>query len=104
MTSECPGRHPTVEPDYAVPPGLTLDQWAQGQPDGWQAAMERLGLLPPALEYLLGGVLPVTRPLADRLADVTGISACMWLALEADYRAALARINSRQKGQEESRD
>jgi plasmid maintenance system antidote protein VapI len=92
MSNDRPGLYPAGQSDYAVPPGETLAEMMEGYPGRPAEVAGRLGLTEQELEALLTGDLPITGDLAARLGDETGMSTRMWLALEADYRAALTRL------------
>ena len=85
------------EPDYAVPPGETLQETidALGMPQKELAV--RTGLTPKTINLLIKGRHPLTRATAIRLERVTGVPARMWNSLETQYRERLALVADRER-------
>ncbi len=54
-------------------------------------AARRLGLSPGDLALFYSGELPLTRDLAFRLREPTGLTASHWLGFERQYRRRLRR-------------
>ena len=85
------------EPDYAVPPGETLqetiDHFGMTQRD----LAVRTGLAPKTVNEIIKGKAPITPETAVMLERVTGIPSRMWNELETNYRAQLAKIADRER-------
>jgi plasmid maintenance system antidote protein VapI len=77
------------DPDWVVAPGETLKDWFEGQGMPLSVAGEH-GISQGQLARLFAGDEPITVRLAHRLANMTGISAVMWTALEHNFRVGLA--------------
>lgn len=83
---------PAPDPDYAVPPGETLRD-RLSEIDMTQADLaRRTGLTAKHINQVVRGSASISAEVAQRLSYVTGVPASWWLRLEADYRAALARL------------
>ena len=84
-------RYP-YKPDYAEPPGATIQECMSEK--GWNRIDLRsaIGLPEGHVGLLFGGDLAITLKIACRLAKIFGPSAPFWLALEANYRVTLARL------------
>ena len=84
-------RHP-YEPDYAVPPGLTLQETIDAQGIDQRELAVRSGLSAKHINQVIKGVAPITHDTAIRLERVTGVPARMWNNLEANYQEQWARL------------
>ncbi|ALE80402.1 hypothetical protein WY02_20540 [Pseudonocardia sp. AL041005-10] len=87
---------PRFEPDYALAPGETLADWLDENEMTQRELAVRLGVSPKHLNQLVKGSVPLTSEVAWRLERVTGISADMWLRIEADFRATTERLQKRE--------
>lgn len=85
------------EPDYAVPPGRTLQETIDVLGMGQRDLAKRAGLSPKHINQIIQGVAPLTYETAVRLEQVTGVPARMWNNLEAAYREQLARLDEKQR-------
>jgi HTH-type transcriptional regulator / antitoxin HigA len=83
----------TYQPDYAVPPGETLDEiLAESGMDQKELAV-RLEMSPKTINQIIHGKAPITHETAIGLERVTRVPASFWLNREAVYRERLARID-----------
>lgn len=89
--------HHGYEPDYAVPPGRTLLETIEALGIDQRELATRSGLSAKHINQIMSGSAPITHETAIRLERVTGVVARMWNTLEANYREQLARIDSRQR-------
>lgn len=83
--------HP-YEPDYAVAPGLTLQETIDAQGIDQRELAVRSGLSAKHINQVIKGVAPITHDTAIRLERVTGVPARMWNNLEANYQEQRARL------------
>ncbi len=94
--AEGAGRTLPYTPDYAVPPGETLEE-ALGELGMSQSEFaRRTGRPEKTVNEIVKGKAAITAETATQFERVTGIEARLWLKLEADYRAALARQSERE--------
>ena len=75
------------EPDYAVPPGATFQEWMKSQ----SLTLSDYGCFDTAdfLESFIKGNEEIDSLFAEWLEGETGIPARFWLNLERNYRARL---------------
>jgi addiction module HigA family antidote len=85
-------RHYPFEPDYAVPPGATLEETMEALGMSQRDLADRTGLTVQTLNRIFKGEQPITYETANRLELVTGIEAAFWNNLETQYRGQLAKI------------
>jgi HTH-type transcriptional regulator / antitoxin HigA len=95
-TREKMTRH-TYEPDYAVPPGQTLQETIDAQGIDQRELAVRSGLSAKHINQVIKGVAPITHDTALRLERVTGIPARMWNNLEANYQEQRARVSEKER-------
>lgn len=74
------------EPDYAVPPGATIQEFLETSSMSHEEFSSRLGINEEHLERLISGEAWIDSGLAERLGGLTGIPTKMWHLLEQDYR------------------
>ena len=79
-------------PNYSRSPGATLAAALDELGYTQAAVAERAGISRKHLNQIIKGAAALTPDTALRLEKVTGISAAMWNALEAQYREHLSRI------------
>ncbi len=79
-------------PDYAVPPGETLEETIEDLSMGQKELALRLDMSPKTVNLIIHGKAPITHETAIGLERVTGVSAGFWLKREALYRERLARL------------
>lgn len=82
-------------PDYAVPPGVTLEETMESLGMTQKELAARTGLTAQSLNRIFKGDQPITCETANRLELVTGVPATFWNSLEANYREQLARLEER---------
>ena len=79
-------------PDWVSPPGDTIADLLEER-DWTQAQLaERFGYTTKHIRLLINGKAPINVETALKLERVLGSTAAFWLRYEAQYRAALARI------------
>ena len=89
------------EPDYAIPPGETLQEVIKSLGMSQKGLAERTDLTVQSLNRIVKGTQPITYETANRLELATGVPAAMWNNLEAQYREQLARIHERERFQDD---
>lgn len=80
------------EPDYAVPPGETLQETINALGMTQKELAIRTGLTPKTINQIIKGEHPLSRETAIKLERATGVPTRMWNTLEMNYREGLARI------------
>lgn len=80
------------EPDYAVPPGVTLKERMESSGMTERELAERTGITVQTLNGIFDGEEPITGETANKLELVTGTPAGLWSNLEAQYREQLSKI------------
>ena len=78
--------------DYAVPPGETILENIEYLDMNQSEFASRMGMAPKTVTDLINGEAPVTPATAAKLESVLGAKAEFWLGMEANYRAARAKI------------
>ncbi len=78
------------EPDYAVPPGATLQETIDSLGMTQRELALRTGMAPKTINEIINGKAPITPATSILLERVTGIPARMWNNLESNYREQLA--------------
>jgi addiction module HigA family antidote len=91
----------TFDPDYAVPPGVTLQEVMESLGMSQRELAVRTGLTVQSLHRIARGEQPISPDTAARLELVTGTPARFWNTLEANYRERLAALAERQRLQED---
>lgn len=81
----------SFRPNYAVSPGSVLDEHREAAGLTQAELAQRLGFSTKHINRLLGGFEPVTPDTALKLESVFGLSAGIWLGLEAKYKEHQAR-------------
>ena len=97
MTRKATGpstRYP-FDPDYAVPPGRTLQETIDSLGMDQRDLATRTGLSPKHINQIIQGVAPITQDTAIRLERVTGVRARFWNNLETNYREQLAKLDEK---------
>lgn len=74
---------------WAIPPGQTIRDLLAANRMSIRELAQSIDLSPDGIDFLLEGAVPLTEPIAERLATVFGASASFWLRREAQYRAKL---------------
>ena len=85
-------RQNPFQPDYAVPPGETLEETMHVLGMTQRELAERTDLTVQTLNRIFKGEQPITVETANRLELVTGTPAAFWNNLEAQYREQLSKI------------
>ena len=83
------------KPDYAVPPGDTLQETIESLEIDQRELAARTGISRKTINQIIKGKAALTPDTALKLERVTGVPARMWNNLEANYREQLAVIESR---------
>jgi HTH-type transcriptional regulator/antitoxin HigA len=78
-------------PDYAVAPGEILDEHRESAGLTQADLAQRLGFSTKHINRIIGGFEPVTPETALKLESVFGMSASVWLSLEARFKEHQAR-------------
>lgn len=89
-------RYP-FEPDYAMPPGATLQETIDTLGMTQRELAMRTGLAAKTINEIVKGKAPITADTAVLLERVTGVRARMWNNLESNYREQLARTEDRER-------
>lgn len=84
-------------PDYAIPPGDTLEETLEELGMSQSEFARRTGRPEKTINEIIKGKTAITPETAFQFERVTGISARLWLNLERDYRAALVRQAERER-------
>jgi addiction module HigA family antidote len=87
------------EPDYAVPPGETLQETMGALEMTQRELAQRTGLTVQTLGRIFRGEQPITYETANRLELATNVPARLWNNLEAQYREQLAKAEERERFQ-----
>ncbi len=85
------------EPDYAVPPGASLQETIDSLGMTQRDLALRTGMSPKTINEIVKGKAPITPDTSVLLERVTGVPARMWNNLETNYREQLARLADRQR-------
>jgi plasmid maintenance system antidote protein VapI len=80
----------TYDPDWVVHPGETLAEWLQYARMDAGIAVALYGFDETEIAGVLDGTVEIDEDLAAKLADLTGIPARFWLALEHNFRVGIA--------------
>jgi len=91
------GTRHAYDPDYAVPPGRTLQDTIEEMGVDQRELAKRSGISVKHVNQIIKGVATITQETAIRLDRVTGVPARMWNQLEANYREQLARIEEKKR-------
>ncbi len=83
----------TFAPDYAIPPGETLFETMDARCMGRAELAYKCEVSEEDITAILDGDGAITDELAEKLEAALGVPASMWRNLEANYRAALARLD-----------
>lgn len=78
-------------PDYAVPPGATLQEKLEFLGMTQAELAERMGRPKKTINEIIKGKAAITPETAVQLERVLNVPARIWIALEQNYRAALVR-------------
>lgn len=89
--------HRPFTPNYAVPPGESLVELLDAIGLSQADLAERTGRPKKTINEIAKGKAAITPETALQLERVLGLPSSYWNALEQNYRAALARIEERQR-------
>ncbi len=81
-----------MKTDYAVAPGMYLQEWIDRESLTQQEAADRLDLSRKTVNGIIKGAQPITQETAIKLERVTSIPRDAWLRFEVQYREDLARL------------
>ena len=85
------------EPDYAVPPGETLQEIIDSLGMTQRQLAARTGLTVQTVVRIIKGEQPITYTTANLLELATAVPARLWNNLEAQYRERLAKLDERER-------
>lgn len=89
--------HRPFTPNYAIPPGESLVELLDAVGLSQADLAERTGRPKKTINEIAKGKAAITPETALQLERVLGVPSSYWNALEQNYRAALARIEERQR-------
>ena len=81
----------TFTPDYAAAPGAVLREYLQVRELSPAAFAQLCGKPLDVVQGILAGETPVDPDTAQQFERALGLAAYVWLGIEQDYRAHLAR-------------
>lgn len=82
-------------PDYAAAPGAVLKEYLQVRNLSPADLAHLCGQPLARVQGILAGETPVDSDIAQQFERVLGLAAYVWLGIEEDYRAHLAREKTR---------
>lgn len=85
------------EPDYAIPPGDTLQETIDALGMNQSQLATRTGMTTKTINLIIKGKAPITHDTAVILERVTGVPARMWNNLESNFREQLAKVADRRR-------
>lgn len=85
------------EPDWAVPPGVTIAAILSARSLSRESFADALGESVEMVYRLLLGLEAVSEDLAERLSNCLGSSRAFWITRESQYRADSERIRRRER-------
>ena len=85
-------RQTEFKPNYAVPPGATLQEALDERGMSEADLAQRTGQSIETINLILGGFDPITPEIAAEFEQALGIPAHLWNNLERHYRETLARL------------
>lgn len=80
------------KPDYATPPGWTLEEALEERSMSRADLARHTGLSEKHISQLINGEAPISAETAIRLERTTDIPARLWTSMEQVYRSHLARL------------
>lgn len=83
---------PPIEPNVAIPPGEHLEEELEARGMTQRALAELLGRPPQMISEVIRGKKAVTADFALELEGALGITAHLWMNLEANYQLTKARM------------
>lgn len=91
------GNRPQYDPDYAVPPGWSLEETLDVMGLSQAELARRTGLHQVTISRIISGQEPITPETALKLETVLGVPARLWNNLEKNYRQKLAELEEKQR-------
>jgi plasmid maintenance system antidote protein VapI len=88
------------EPDWASPPGETIEELLESREATTDDLARRLNLTRDQMNDLMKGTLPLTERIATDLCSVLGGSVQFWINRENQYRQDLARLARQAEGED----
>lgn len=85
------------KPDYAVPPGWTLEEALEERSMSQAELARHTGLSEKHISQIIKGDAPISVDTAIKLEVVTDIPARLWSSMEHVYRTHLARLANEEK-------
>lgn len=82
----------SFRPDWAVPPGATIQEWLDENHMTQAELATRIDMSAKALNQMIRGHAPITHETALRLETVTGVRAAVWNSLEATWQEEAQRL------------
>jgi addiction module HigA family antidote len=79
-------------PNYSSPPGVMLEEWLEENQMTRPEMAQRSGHDEKTINQLIKGLVRVTPEVALDLEKATGVSASLWINMEAQYRLHLAEM------------
>ena len=79
-------------PDYATPPGWTLEETLEELSMNQAELARRTGLSTKHVNQIVRGKVPITTEVARRLERATGVPDRLWNNLESRYQEHQARL------------
>lgn len=89
--------HRPFTPNYAIPPGESLVELLEAVGLSQADLAERTGRPKKTINEIAKGKAAITPETALQLERVLGVPSSYWNALEQNYRAALARLDEKQR-------
>ena len=83
------------EPDYAVPPGVTIKDTIDAMNMSKKEFAIRLDITPQSLDKILKGVQPISYETANKLEQITGTPARFWNKREVNFRKKLLKLKNK---------
>ena len=85
------------EPDYAIPPGVTLKEVMESLNMTQKELAIRTDVTVQTLNRIYKGEQPISYETSNKHELATGVPARMWNNLEAQYREQLAKLKERKR-------
>ena len=85
----------TLMPDIAIPPGELLQEELECRSIAEEEFARRIGITPHDMYRLFVGEKAITQGIADAIERELGISAELWVRMEARYQLILSRLKDR---------
>ena len=82
----------TLLPDIAIPPGELLREELECRGISVGEFARRICIMPEGLERIFLGEKAITQDVADAIERELGVSAYLWLKMEARYQLILSRL------------